>query len=49
VASADRTAPRSGAKRSDRAAEIIHSSADHANSEALQAALHRLGKAVKPG
>jgi hypothetical protein len=49
VASADHASPKNSARHSDRAAEIIHSSADHANSEALQAALHRLGKAVKPG
>jgi hypothetical protein len=49
VPTADHAAPKIGANRSDRAAKIIHSSADHANSEALRAALHRLGKAVKPG
>jgi len=41
--------PGSGAKHSDRAAQIIHSSADHANSEALKLALHRLGKAIRSG
>jgi hypothetical protein len=49
VAPADHASPQNSARHSDRAAEIIHSSAGHANSEALRTALHRLGKAVKPG
>ena len=35
------------AQHSDRAAKIIHNSADHANSAALQTALRRLGDAVR--